>query len=458
MKKSKFAHVIKTPGFVNLWMNQILVQLAYNCLNFALIIWVFRLTDSNTAVSALMFAVYLPAVALSLFAGALVDITDRKKIILVINILLAISFFSLILTKNHYILILVTAFFINTLIQFYIPAESSAIPIIVRKKERLVANSLFSITLFSSFLVGFGLAGPLITHLGINFVFIFGAIASFCAFLLGFGFPYICNKEDAQGRRLSNALRKRDVLEMKKILLLEIRETAKLIRQKLLLFVPIIILSGVQMVIGILAVIVPSFFEKVLRIEATDASYILVIPLGLGMVFGGFLIGKMGHKFPRRLIAGRGILLAGLLFFTIGIAPLVSPAIKYFAKPRPLPFFYQPPLSSVLVLGSFLMGIAMVSIVVPTQTVLQDNTPEQDRGKIFAALGGAMASVTLLPVLFTGVLADVFGTTPIFIALGGSVAIAGLLALKPDFFFEKHHLSYKLRAFLGRGHWRKVKS
>src|SRR5688500_9308931 len=91
--------VIKNPGFLNLWINQILVQLSYNSLNFALVIWVYRLTDSNLAVSALMVAIYLPAVLFGLFAGVLVDVTDRRKIIMGINILLMFCFIGLIFFK-----------------------------------------------------------------------------------------------------------------------------------------------------------------------------------------------------------------------------------------------------------------------------------------------------------------------------------------------------------------------
>src|SRR3989338_7190728 len=95
-EKPTFASVIANRGFLNLWINQILVQLSFNALNFTLIIWVFKLTDSNTAVSALLFAIYLPAVILGVFSGVLVDLIDRKKIILTIDILLSVCFFSLI--------------------------------------------------------------------------------------------------------------------------------------------------------------------------------------------------------------------------------------------------------------------------------------------------------------------------------------------------------------------------
>lgn len=453
MEENSFSSVIKNRGFLNLWTNQILVQLAYNSLNFALIIWVFKLTGSNTAVSALMFTVYLPAVLFGLFAGVLVDITDRKKIIMVIDLLLAICFFTFILFKGYYPAILVLAFIINTLSQFYVPAESSAIPMIVKKRQLLIANSLFSTTFFASFLLGFGLAGPILDHFGISLAFIFGGGLLLTAFLLSITFPSICNKADEGGRKLIKAFRDRNYMEIKKIGMGEIGGTMNLIRGKLSVFSCILILAGVQAVVGVLAVLIPSFFELILQIRATNASYVSIVPLGVGMILGGFLIGKIGSRIPRRRIVGVAIVTAGLLLFIVGVSPLISPVIKYFPKPRPLPFFYQPPLSVIMAMGSFLLGMAMVSIIIPSQTVLQENTPEEDRGKVFSVLGVAMAGFTLLPVLFAGILADIFGVQPIFLGLGGVIAIVGFFVLKPDFFFKKDQLPFKVREFLGLGHW-----
>ena len=115
VEKQTFTQVLKNRGFLNLWINQILVQLSFNALNFALIIWVFRLTDSNIAVSGLLFSTYSPTVILGLFSGVLVDIIDRRKIIMMINFFLCILFFSLIFFKGSYGAILVIAFFVNFL-------------------------------------------------------------------------------------------------------------------------------------------------------------------------------------------------------------------------------------------------------------------------------------------------------------------------------------------------------
>lgn len=452
-KQASFSEIIKHKGFINLWLNQVLVQLTYNSLNFALLVWVFRLTDSSTAVSTLLFAVYLPAVLLNYIPGMLVDMVDRRRIIRWANLFMAVSFILLFVFKDSYPSILFLAFLVNVFAQFYIPAEASAIPLIVSRRELMAANSLFSMTLFSTFLLGFGLTGPIMNHLGIELVFILGSLILFIAFLLTFSFPKIVNPQTSQTERLKQAWRKKEFQVMKQLSIDEIKKSTELIRGKLAVFVSLLILAFVQVGIGILGALIPSFFEKTLHVNATDASYVLILPLGVGMVLGGFLIGKFGYRFPRRTIVGGAILTAGFLLFVVGLSPLISPAIKYFSTPTPLPFFYQIPLSSILATGSFILGMMMVSIVIPSQTVLQENTPEEVRGKVYALLGVLMSGLTIIPVLVVGVMADYFGTAPIFIAIGGSVALLGVIALRPSFYFKKEHLPYKLREFLGLGHW-----
>ncbi len=453
-EKATFSQVVKNRGFLNLWINQVLVQLSNNALNFALIIWVFRLTDSNIAVALLLSCIHLPAIILGLFAGVMVDIIDRKKIIMVINLILCFAFFSLIFLKQSYLAILAITFIVNAAGQFYGPAEASAIPIVVRKNQLMIANSLFSATLYSCFLIGFGLAGPLINYLGINFVFGLGGLCLAVAFLLSLTFPSINVDADEQDQKMLLAFKRRDFLVIYQIAKREIIDTLKLIKGRLPVLSSIVILSGVQVVIGVIAVLAPGFFEKSLQIKATDASYIVVIPLGLGIITGGVILGKVGHGLIKRRLVGKAIVFAGLLFLLLGLAPVISPAIRHFKYPRPLPFFYQPPLSKMLIVGSFLLGIAMVSILVPSQTVLQENTPEKDRGKVFATLAVSMAVLSLFPLLISGFLADVFGTHPIFIGIGAIIFLVGLFGLSPNLFFRKKSLPLHVRQFLGLGHWK----
>jgi MFS family permease len=173
------------------------------------------------------------------------------------------------------------------------------------------------------------------------------------------------------------------------------------------------------------------------------------------MISGGALVGRFGKYFPKRVIVSRAIFIAGSLLFILGVSPLITPIVEHFPRNLPRPFFYQPPLSSVIAFGSFLLGLAMVSVVVPSQTVLQENTNETLRGKIYAVLGVMSAAFTILPIIIVGGLADLVGTRPIFLLMGGTVALIGLLAIFPQFYFEKKNLPKNIREFLGLGHWKK---
>lgn len=451
-EKSNLASVFTNRGFLNLWLNQVLVQLSFNSVNFTLIIWVFQLTNSNTAVSLLLLAINLPAVLLGLFSGVLIDLIDRKKIILFINFCLSLLFFSLIYFKEGVPAILMIAFFINALVQFYAPAEASSIPLVVKRNQLLSANSIFSATLYCCFLLGFGLSGPLINFFDINLIFGLAAIALSLAFILALLFPSIVTNPSKEGLKLISAIKKGEINNIKEVGLSEIIKTLRLIRGKLSVLTSIFILAGVQMVIGVLAVLMPSFLENSIHIKATDSSYVLVLPLGIGIIAGGLILGRVGYKLVKRLLVSKAIILGGLLFSFAGIAPFVVPTVNYFSS-QPLPFFTQPSLALILMVGGFFLGLCLVAVMVPTQTVLHENTPDEDRGKVFSVLGVVMSGLTLIPVLLAGVFSDIFGVSPIFIVLGVIIIIIGLLGLKPALFFRKKSLPLKVRQFLGLGHW-----
>lgn len=444
-KKVSFASVISARGFKYLWINQILLQLAINTLNFSLLIWVYKLTGSNFAVSALLFAVYLPSLLFGLFAGVLVDLSDRKKMIYTLDLLFALSFLLFIFIKGSYPLILLNTFLINTLSQFFIPAESSSIPMLLNKSKLFLANSLFTLTLYSSFMLGFAMAGPVLNFWGINSVFYLGSALLFLAFFVSFQLPSLkSTHKNGTGKLLPFVID-------------EIIQTFQFIRGKVNVLVAIGLLAGVQGIIGVLGVLIPSYMEDVLRIHATDASYMLIIPLGLGMILGAFLAGRFFYGLPRRLVVMPSIVFSGILLFAVGVAPYVANWLNATDLPQKIYhlryFFNAPSLSSAFAVMAFLMGLVAVAIIIPSQTVLQEVTHHQIRGKIFAVLVVAMNSFALLPVLLAGGLADLFGVTPIFMALGIIVFLIGVCVLKPGLIFGENFLPFRVREFLGLGHW-----
>ncbi len=108
---ASFATVLANRKFLTLWLNQVLLQLSMNMLNFSLLIWVFRLTGSNAAVSLFVLSVVIPALIFGVFAGVVADILDRKKIIMMTDLGMALAILAFFLIKEQLGLILLVSLY-----------------------------------------------------------------------------------------------------------------------------------------------------------------------------------------------------------------------------------------------------------------------------------------------------------------------------------------------------------
>lgn len=82
---------IKLRDFYILWGTQSLSQLGSSITAYALTLWLYDETGSSLDTAALRISTYAPYVLVSIFAGALADKFDKKKTMLICDLLAAIS-------------------------------------------------------------------------------------------------------------------------------------------------------------------------------------------------------------------------------------------------------------------------------------------------------------------------------------------------------------------------------
>ena len=144
-------NLLKNKNFLQIWLAQLFSQLAANLLNFALIIRVFDLSANtsyaNISVSLLILAFGVPSIIFAVLAGAYVDHLDRRKVLVVTNIVRAVLVLFFLLFEANLVFVYVMVFVISILSQFFTPAESAALPRLVKKNQLVAANSLFLFTL-----------------------------------------------------------------------------------------------------------------------------------------------------------------------------------------------------------------------------------------------------------------------------------------------------------------------
>lgn len=146
--KNNYIHDLRE--FLILWSTQSLSQLGSSMTAFALTLWLYEETGSALQTATLTICSYAPYVIMSIFAGALSDRFDKKKTMLVCDLLAALStmiVFALYLT-NHLVvwhLYAVNAFsgLMNTVQQ---PASEVSTTLLIPKKQYQKASGLQSLS------------------------------------------------------------------------------------------------------------------------------------------------------------------------------------------------------------------------------------------------------------------------------------------------------------------------
>lgn len=138
----------ETKNYITFWLSQSISQLGSSMTSFALILWVYKQTNSVMAVSLLTFFSYLPYIVVSIFAGTYVD-THKKKFILLwadsiacicsVSVLILLSIGKLEI-PYIYIANLITGFMNG----FQSPASTVAIGMLVPKEKYSMISGLNS--------------------------------------------------------------------------------------------------------------------------------------------------------------------------------------------------------------------------------------------------------------------------------------------------------------------------
>lgn len=156
-----------------------------------------------------------------------------------------------------------------------------------------------------------------------------------------------------------------------------------------------------QILLLIIAVIGPSFANEILKLDAEGFLLLFVTPAALGMVVGAVTIGNFLFSASRSRLIITGLFTAG---GTMALLPFASQEV----------FVLLPILALIL-------GFANALIFVPANTIVQENTSDALRGKVYGALNALSGLASLLPVILTGSLSDIFGVSKVIVGIGVAI-------------------------------------
>ena len=169
---------MKQRSLLLVWIGELVSTAGSALTTLAASILVYRQTGSALRVGLMLMATVLPSIVVGVFAGVLVDRFNRKKIMLVSDLVRAfLSFLIPFLVVRNQLWLYGIAMLSSTVGQFFNPAHESILPEIAGEKALSTANSLMAISGFASTAIGFALCGWITSRYPLQWAFYLDALS-----------------------------------------------------------------------------------------------------------------------------------------------------------------------------------------------------------------------------------------------------------------------------------------
>lgn len=392
--------VFRHRDFRLMWIGQLVSTAGSALTSLAASILVFRLTGSAASVGLMMMATAAPSLLVGLFAGVIVDRYDRKRIMIVTELIRAvlIAFIPLLVPLNIVWLYVIVAL-TSAIGQFYDPAHESVLPEIAPEDELAAANSLMAISSFGSTAIGFAASGLIASTASIEWAFWIDAL-SFLVSALVIVFISVQPMEDQEAGSVDMVVRN---------LRAGIRflSDTPLLRSLFLAYIPVLIAFGLSN-----SLLLPF---SIRALGANEFQYGIQEGLtSLGFVASSLLMAAIFD----RMREGQWIALGWIGMGILGV--LYSRATSI-------------PLAILLVTVS---GFMNAPSAIGGRIVLQRSTPREMRGRVNSAFFVSRDILFLIGMSAAG-LADVIDVRLLYalaslMILFGGVAVLFLPGLRQD--------------------------
>ena len=393
--------LLRQRNFALLWWGGLISITGNRVLTMAIPFYIYRQTGSTVATATMMIAMILPSMLFGSIAGVFVDRWDRRQVMIVTNLLLAIVLLPLLaLRVTAWIwLVYVVAFLEATIATFFYPAENALFPRIVGEDQLLSANTLNSLNNTLAGLIGWSLGGILLARWGIELVILFDSLS----YLLAAIFVFLVNAPPEQTR-----VRGADVAAEPfswQNFRREWQDGLALICQQRIIAL-LFVVSSISLLGGtMMDPLVAPFVYDILQRDAVEFGWILTVG-AIGGMLGGLLIGRLAGRVRTADLFSLSSIMVGVLLF-----------IMYRSVSLPV----------VLGLG-LLSSMLSVGPRVAMPTLLQEHVADGYRGRVFGTLDMTSSLLMLLGVGFAGIMGERIGIVPVLSIGAGIMIVAGCIS------------------------------
>ena len=367
---TRFTDVLKNRNFFFLWLGQLISNFGDRLNQMALVALVYqRNPGSEIALAKLISFTIIPVFVIGPIAGVWVDRLDRRKIMIISDILrgFLVLLIPAFIILNQNLLIYLVIFITFSISRFFIPSKMAIIPELVQEDKLLVANTLQDTTHMIGNVVGLVVAGIIVN---IRYV---GAIGGFYIDSATFFISAVLIGMIARGKFKAGVredlITTKDAIgnSFRRSIFSEMREGAgyfiKYSNMRFAAYIFFLLMAG----LGAISCVIIVFIQNAFGSSTRDLGFLGMF-LVCGLFLGTIVYGRFGQAFEKRRAINFSFIASGLLIILFTL--FVDWKANLFAA------------------GTLagLLGMAISPVVASTNTLTHETIPEEVRGRVFSSL------------------------------------------------------------------------
>ena len=398
--------MLANRSFALLWWGGLVSMIGSWALDIALPVYVYQTTGSTLSTGLIFMVGTVPRILFGSVAGIFVDRWDRRRTLIVTNLLLFAGVLPLALVPatGSLWLVYVVAFFQAVITRFFVPAENAFLPTVVEESQLASANALNALNNNLARLVGPALGGVVTGLVGLQGVVILNA----ASFLMAAGLIALVSTKPRPVQALSPE--PSEVVSGLEGVWREWLEGLELVKQNRVVTLLFVIIAITSVGEGVMSTLFIPFVTDVLRGEAVAVGW-LMSAQAVGGIVGGVLVTGFANRLAPHWLLGWGALGLGVVDLMIFNYP-----------------FFLPGIALALLLIA-LAGLPVSALQAGLLTLFQTNVEDKYRGRIFGAYGTTIALLNLAGMGLAAVLGDPLGVVPVINVQGVAYVVAGVVGL-----------------------------
>ena len=396
--------VLRITTMRRLWYAQIVSNFGDFLALFAVIGFLtFKLHASAQQVTGIQISYQVPIAVLGILAGVFVDRWPLKRTLISSDLIRGLLCMLLLVSTQiwHFYLILAA---ISVVSSFFGPAQGVVIREAVPLHGLRSSNALMQQVMFIMRIIGPAAAGALVGFFGWNSCYILDAVSFFGSAC------FIASVAIKRSTTVHHHTTAEDKGAVAKIWQDMKAGMSFILHHAALLFVILALAAG-MFIMGCFGPLIAVYVRD--SIHGSNGIYAWASAMiGIGILTGINLLNTFGTK-----IRNTVLVYSGLLGISVGLVVL----------------FAITQIWSTLV-GDFIIGFSVAGIIIPAQTLMQQETPPALMGRVGSTMMSVIFSAQILGLLLSGALAQVTSVRTVFALCAGILlllTLAGRLFMEP---------------------------